>query len=107
MSFSDFFRWVLRIKKEQLDFNSSFAMIQKTDSGINSFINDKFNKKINIYPSWDHYLSNSPMDSMEFTEVDVRNIKEVWKMPIISEEELNFDFMTTENFGEVTNRIRG
>lgn len=107
MAVKDFFMWLLRMKKEKLDFESTFAMIETTDPAINSFINDKFNKKISIYSSWNAYLNKSPRHSMPFTEADARNIKEVLEIPIIKEDDLNLDFMTTENFGEITTRVRG
>lgn len=94
-------------KPKRLNFESSFAVIQSTDSATNSFVNDKFNKKICIYKDWDSYLKRKPIKSYPFTEIDAKNFKEKFRLPMISEDlEINFEFIQGENFGEITNRIR-
>ena len=93
--------------KEIYDFNSQFAIVRTTETGINSNINDKFNKKISIFNSWNHYLNNSPRMEMPYTEEDAHNIIEVFEIPLIYENMGDdFEFTKGTNFGEIRNIVR-
>ncbi len=93
-------------KEIPLDFNSEFAVIRLTNPAKGSFINDSFNKKISIFSSWRHYKNNLPKKENPYTKVEAINTKDVLGLPIIEERLLTeFDFLQSENFGEVTNPV--
>jgi len=98
--------WGIFKRKKRVNFDEPFAVIETTETGINNFINDKFNKKICIYSNWDNYMKKNIMKEITFTEEDARNLKEIYDMPVIEETlETDFDFHQEENFGEIM-RVR-
>ena len=98
---------IFRKKKELLDYDSNFAIIRKTNSAINSFVNDQFNKKISFFDSWWHYKKDMPRREIPFTSIDAKNVREVFNIPIIEERLItDVDFEFEENFGEVKMPVR-
>ncbi len=93
---------IFKKKLPALEYDSSFAVIRKTNSAINSFVNDQFNKKISFFNSWWHYKKDMPRDEIPYTKVDARNIKKVLGIPVIEEKlSTDADIEMEENFGEV------
>lgn len=93
-------------KKKEINFDSEFAVIETTNAGINSFVNDKFNKKLVLYRNWDSYMNKISFFEIPYTEEDAKNIYEIYEMPVIEENlEMQYEFGQEEDFGEVTNRI--
>ena len=94
-------------KKEELDFNSRFIVIELTEPAKNAFINDKYNKKIVLYNNWYSYMNKIPSMTIPYTDQDLRNLIEIYEYPVIEENlDTEFEFGQDTNFGEVVNRIR-
>lgn len=101
----DFLKGFFSHKKPQT-FNYPFIVIQFTDSAMDGFVNDNFNKRIVAYKCWGDYEKKKPSFEVPFSDIALQNFVDIYGLPYIEEEfEEYFEFKEETNFGEVSNKI--